>query len=438
LTNRAHPSSPGISPTRKLLLVAVVLGLVLPYVNTATASVVLCTTSKILGNNLAIGQDGPGVVVDSHGMYLTYTSPTSVKIAYSQDGGATFASSVAVKADLTSDVRLSISERHLYLTWIQVISNIHYLMEATNTTGRRFGSPAVVGVSNGNIGHEAAAVGSNLYIAFIGPSKVITLAVSHDFGASFALSKVSNSSFQSQEISLAAFKSSLYMVWESATPRSNTMEFLWSNDNGSTYSLTQLQSTKESREPILTVSQSGAIYLDYRGPPTAGGKSDIFLMKGKDGGTTFSLPRDISRDIGNSREPWVSADGSNVYLSWRDTTNSSTSFYNVFVAVSNNRGSSFFVKQISNETGVTNVNKGNGYFSPEVSSSNGKVAVLWDAALGGTQQEFISLSVNAGQGFTPVHLDTSAFEGNQLLTSANGTFYAVWEASNGIGVAVCG
>ena len=124
-----------------------------------------------------------------------------------------------------------------------------------------------------------------------------------------------------------------------------------------------------------------------------------------------------------------------MYVSYRDTTNSTTGSYNVFLSVSDNFGRKFTTLQLSNETYVTSLEADD--YSPEVAASRGTVGVIWSSATGGYEQEYISLSGNAGVSFQTVKLDNSTYDRSSLLNVAGTEYYGMWESGTGVGVAVC-
>ena len=378
------------------------------------------------------------MVVDGKGIYMIYSNSTGLILGVSKNGGASYDQRVIETGIGIKDPRITMAPGHLYVTWTEEngTGRATNQMEATNSSGISFGQPRFIAQTNGGIGSEVAASGPNLYIVFIGLHQVITAAVSHDFGSTFAIEEISNPLYPGKEISLATFQSEVFVAFESngsATGSKHSAMLAVSGDNGTTFSVRAIPGSGSPKEAIVAASENGRIYIDNR---SGGGKAnEIYLDKSRDSGQRFSRPMDVSNNSGDSREPWIAVDGRDVYVSYRDTTNSSTGSYNVFISISTNGGKSFRTVQLGNETLVVSLEDDD--YSPEVAASNGTVAIAWSSAVGGLEQEYISLSGNHGRSFQTIQLDQSGRDRSSLLLSLNGAYYAMWQTDYGIGAAVC-
>lgn len=397
-----------------------------------------CITSTVTEQGLVAAQDGSGMVVDAKGIYMVYSSSTELFLGVSTDGGESYEQHMVASGMGIDDPRITMVQGHLYATWTAKVGSgsAHYQMEAGNTSGLVFGTPKTVGETNGAIGSEVAAAGSNLYIVFIGADRAITAAVSHDYGSSFSVKELSDPNYAGKEINLAVNQSYVFVAYEStgtpSEPKHAAMLAV-SEDNGSTFSVRSIPASGTAKEAILAVSQNGKLYVDYR---EGGGKAnEIEVDRSGDFGARISKPLDVSNNSGDSREPWIAADAKDVYVSFRDTTNSSNGSYNVFVGISTDGGKSFTTKELSNETDIVSLQDDN--YSPEVAASNGTVGVAWSSAIGGVEQEYISLSSNHGRTFNTLLLDQSGRDRSTLLMSLDGAYYAMWQTDAGVGAAVC-
>ena len=96
------------------------------------------------------------------------------------------------------------------------------------------------------------------------------------------------------------------------------------------------------------------------------GNSDIFFVRGTDGGLTLSEPpQNISEGTGNSLRPQISSDGDNVYVVWQSVNE------DIFFARNTHGGLTFSEppENLSENTGDS--------FSPEISSDGDNVYVVW-------------------------------------------------------------
>lgn len=400
----------------------------------AQATAQPCQKTTFAGKGLALPQDGYSAVADSKGVYVLYTSPTQVILqflnssAYPSEVGLTFAQHIVFNGTGIATGRIALGPGHIYVSWLQDVSSVQDVMLATNSSGLQFSSPVVAGVSSSATGTEMAVSGPNVYLGYLA-SGGIGFSVSHDNGSTFTSSVFPGH----QEVNLVAFRSDVYMVWESLTQGEGKVTSIWlmsSQDNGTTWALQKLPAGTEPREPIMAVSANGTLYITWRGNL---GAADFYIMRSADGATTFSPYVNVSNDSTDSREPWVSSDGNSaVYVIYRDAANANG--YNVYLGTSNDSGSSFKIAQLGTVDGPKSVSSDQ--WSPEVASSNGTFAVLWnDQPSPKTKQMYITLGNSTG--FTNVLLGTAGSNIDPRVSTANGIYYAVWKSGKGVGFAMC-
>ena len=107
----------------------------------------------------------------------------------------------------------------------------------------------------------------------------------------------------------------MYIVWSDG----NEIFFAVSTDGGQTFSAPKniSNNTGISRVPQLAVSGNNVYVIWEDNTP---GNFDIFLAVSTDGGQTFSAPKNISNNAGDSFDANITALGNNVYISWKDNT----------------------------------------------------------------------------------------------------------------------
>ena len=130
----------------------------------------------------------------------------------------------------------------------------------------------------------------------------------------------------------------------------------------------------------------------------------------------------VSNNIGTSSNQQIATSGSNVYVTWVDTTSGNV---DIFFAASNNNGVSFSTPiNLSNNTGIS-------ANSQIAVSGNNNVYVTWidDTTPNGNADIFFAVSNNNGTSFgAPINLsNNTGFSNNlQIATSGNNNVYVTW------------
>ncbi len=196
---------------------------------------------------------------------------------------------------------------------------------------------------------------------------------STDGGATFSTPKnVSNNSGFSFNAQIVADASgNIDVVWDDNTAGNRDIFFSRSTDGGATFSRSKNLSnnTGFSSEPLISVDVSGNINVVWQ--DTTPGNVDIFFSRSTDGGATFSIPKNISNDTGESAAPEFAEDQrGNINVVWRDNTPGSR---DIFFSRSTDGGATFSApKNLSSNAGSSSSS------SPQVAvDSSGNVNVVW-------------------------------------------------------------
>jgi hypothetical protein len=112
---------------------------------------------------------------------------------------------------------------------------------------------------------------------------------------------------------------------------------------------------------------------------------------------SFGIPINLSNNTGFSANPQIAASGNNVYVIWQDNTPGNNG---IFVAVSNNNGVSFGTPI------PLNINPGNSV-NPQIAVSGSNVFVTWQDTTSGNNDIFVK-SNNQPFGFgTPINISNN-------------------------------
>jgi hypothetical protein len=249
----------------------------------------------------------------------------------------------------------------------------------------------------------------------------IFFAVSRDGGQTFSnpknLSKNLGASVDPQIVSQG---DNVYVVWKDNTPDNNDIFFAVSRDGGLTFSSPKnISETPEiSERPQISVEEKNVYVVWQDNTPSI---LDIFFAVSDNGGQTFSS-RNLSHDAGESENAQISSEGNDVYVVWRNTTSEDS---DIFFTVSDNNGLNFITPKNLSNTGSAN--------APQLSSEENSVYIVWQDVAFGNNDIFIAVSDNNGLNFiTPQNLSKNAgFSENPQIVSEGNNVYVVWQDNTG-------
>jgi glutaredoxin len=191
---------------------------------------------------------------------------------------------------------------------------------------------------------QISSDGDNVYVVWQDTTPGINFDIfssrSIDGGLTFSepenLSENTEGSFAPQ---ISSDGDNVYVVWYDTAPGSPDIFFARSTDGGLTFSDPKNISENTGGSQIPQISSNGNnVYVVWEDTTTTDGNSDIFFARSTDGGLTFSDPKNISENTGNSVLPQISIEGDNVYVVWHDDTPGN---FDIFFARSTNGGFTF-------------------------------------------------------------------------------------------------
>ena len=221
---------------------------------------------------------------------------------------------------------------------------------------------------------------------------------------------VSNTTGISFDPQIAVSGNNVYVTWQDGTPGNQDIFFAVSTNNGTSFGTPINLSNTNSFSLVPQIAAIGSnVYVTWQ-DFTPAGNYDIFFAVSTNNGTSFGTPINLSNSTGNSEVPQIVTSGSNVYVTWTDTTPGT---FDIFFAASNNNGTSFSTPiNISNNTG--------GSRNPQIAAIGSNVFVTWQDGTPGNNDIFFAVSTNNGTSFgTPINLSNSTWRFYQSTNSNN-------------------
>jgi predicted neuraminidase len=363
----------------------------------------------------------------------------------SNDNGQTFSTpdNLSENARLSTNPEISSAGNNVYVVWHDnTPGNYDIFFAVSNDNGQTFSMPKNL---SGNAGQSSypqissSTDGTNVYVVWHDRTTVsgesdIFFVASNDNGQTFSMPK--NLSFSADgsafpQISSLPNGNSVYVVWEDNTPGNSDIFFAVSNDNGQTFSTPKNLSANADGSDNMQISSAGNnVYVVWQDRILPGiSNFEIKFVASNDNGQTFSMPKNLSANAGRSDIPEILTPqgGNNVYVVWKDDTNTPAHFDIFFVASQDNGQTFSMPKNLSANAGVSE--------SPQISSSleGNNVYVVWRdrTTVSGNYDIFFAASTDNGQTFsTPENLSAnvgSSFQ-PQISSSPDGNnVYVVWE-----------
>jgi len=188
-------------------------------------------------------------------------------------------------------------------------------------------------------------------------------------GATWVTKKLSNNKGDSENPALAVDGSNLYVVWSDKTYWNSEIFFIRSANGGKTWKAPQrlTENNASSDSPAIAVSGSNVyvVWSDF-----TPGNVEIYLLRSTDGGTTWQAPQRLTKNAGNSYEPKIAVDRSNLYVVWSDRTPGN---YEIYFMRSNNGGTSWKASQR-----LTNDKGSSGSGAPEIIAEGSNLYLVYN------------------------------------------------------------
>ncbi len=277
-------------------------------------------------------------------------------VASSPSANVSFSTPVNLSADTYQAQYpwVSSSGSNVYVAWTEEAHGIYY--RYSNNYGESWNPPLTSAATRlsekgGTTSYPVmAANGSNVYVVWTqsltsGGDGEVFVASSNNYGVSFSTSELSvNLTTYSSDIPYAAaYGNDIYIIWH-AVATSNAAQSIWvssSSNAGATWrTAVELDAkTGQGDEPQIAAWGTYAYATwDRNGP---------YFSYTSNNGQSWSTPVNLNPGTkavpaGTTREPWITAAGSNVYVTWNDNSGYGTTVtpapYDPYIMISTNNG----------------------------------------------------------------------------------------------------
>jgi len=303
---------------------------------------------------------------------------------------------------------------NVYVVWSE--DGDVFFKKSTNN-GQSFGS--TINLSNDDhFSHlpQIAVVGNNVYIVWDDVNNVggtdesqLLFKRSTNGGTSFSDVKKITDIVETFRPRIAASGDNVYIAFTDGSEDNMELAFTRSTNEGSSFSKVIGINNNNENSVIGDIAAVGNnVYITWKDESNSG-VSHAFFIRSSDGGKSFGS----IKDFGPGDSPQLDTVSSNVYVVWANGDG------NIAFRASTNSGSSFGgAKILSNDGDSSN---------PQISSSGNAVRIVWESG-NPNSDVFFRASGNQGSSFgSTKNLSNNDGDSNDpQIVSSGGKIYVVW------------
>lgn len=344
------------------------------------------------------------------------------------DGGVTFSPPKNVSQHSAGFPQFAMDgSQNIYTVWQQgPVGSVDIFFSSSSDGGVNFSDPT--NVSNSGYGYvPQVAVGPSgtIYVTWrdssVSGDHDIFLIKSDDGGLSFSDPPMTIDLGNSLNQKIAVDNDNVYMAWREIYPGGIRLVFSRSTDGGTTFDLPMTISPTTGSGPDrgrLILDSSGSIYLIWSGPSVFG-NNDVFFSSSTDGGYSFSIPNNVSKNGGAAREEVAVGPSGTIYVTWVAGYSGNT---DIFFSSSIDGGASF---SAASNVSANALNS----FHPELAvDDSGTIHLAWADSTPGNDEILLSSSSDVGVNFSvPTNLSDNAGSSTYPLLAVDGkSLFVAW------------
>ena len=380
----------------------------------------------------------PQTAVDSSGnIFIVWEDDASnnsnILFSRSSDGGATFSTPkiISNSTRFPFDPRIAVdSHDAINVVWNDDgPGNLDILFSRSADGGTTFSAPVNISRDPDSSSSPQIATDStgNIFVTWESDTGVLGVLFSRsvDGGVTFSAPvMVSTNAGGSMAPQMAVDPAgNVNLVWEDDITSSSDIAYSRSQDHGQTFSAPKSLSHNvgNSNSAQISVDLTGNVNVAWENDSP--GNFDVFFTRSTDGGQTFSPLSNLSHSPGSASSAQIGADtGGNVNVIWVDNTPPSSST-DIYFTRSANGGSFSTPINVSSNSGFST--------DPWLAvDPAGNANIVWQDTTPGNREIFFSRSVDSGATFsTPQNLssDPGSSTVTEIVADKNGSLNVVWQ-----------
>jgi hypothetical protein len=178
----------------------------------------------------------------------------------------------------------------------------------------------------------------------------------------------------------------IHVIWSDNTLDNQEIYYKKSTNGGMTWSFKRLTSTSESSiHPAVTVDESDNIHVLWADETP--GNYEIYYLTSTNDGVSWGSPKRLSWNSGNSYEPAIDTDSTNIHIVWFDNSSGKCEIYY-------RRSTDAGVTWGSTKRLTWNANHS---YRPSIAvDSSSTIHVVWEDSTPGNTEIFYKKSTNGG------------------------------------------
>jgi len=381
----------------------------------------------------------PQTAVDSSGnIFIVWEDDASnnnnILFSRSSDGGATFSTPkiISNSTRFPFDPRIAVdSHNGINVVWNDDgPGNLDILFSRSTDGGTTFSTPVNVSHDPDSSSSPQIATDSagNIFVTWESDTGVLGVLFSRsvDGGVTFSAPvMVSTNAGGSMAPQMAVDAAgNVNLVWEDDIASSSDISYSRSQDHGQTFSAPKSLSHNvgNSNGAQISADLTGNVNVVWENDSP--GNFDVFFTRSTDGGLNFSALSNLSHSPGSASSAQIGTDpGGNINVIWVDSTPPSSST-DIYFARSADGGNSFSAPlNISNNPGFST--------DPSLAvDSGGNVNLSWQDTTPGNREIFYSRSTDSGSTFSaPQNLSNNRGSSTvtEIVADKNGSLNVVWQ-----------
>src|SRR5579872_2466392 len=381
-------------------------------------------------------------------LVLVLLAPISLfgltKASAASPSNVTFTSPVNLSAD-TYQAKypwVSSSGNYVYVAWTEGSHGVFLRVSNNNGAAGSWTPPLTqaatrLSLKGGTTNYPVmSANGSNIYVAWTqslvsGGNALTFVAASSNYGASFTTTELSINltAYSSDTPFIATYGNNAYIIWHAVA--SNGAASVWvssTTSSGMKWSTAlQLDAKSGQADEPQIAAWGNYVYATWD-------RNGAWFDVSANNGLTWSTPLNLNTGsggvpAGNVREPWITASGTNVYVSWNDNSGYGTTngkIYDPYIMVSNNNGKNWNQNTTPKGAKINLMPGSTSSWEIQDQAVGNSVYVIWrdhTPAYTTNGDDLMISSANAGLTWTPAlgtSSPTDVSNDNQITGWSNG------------------